>query len=59
MATYALVPVKGLSRAKTRLAGALTGDERAGLVLAMLRDVLTALRGLQTIVVSPDRKSVV
>lgn len=54
MVAYALVPVKGLSRAKTRLAGVLTVDERAGLVLAMLRDVLTALRGLKTIVVSPE-----
>lgn len=54
MATYALVPVKNLSKAKTRLAGVLTEGERAGLMLAMLRDVLTALRGLQTIVVSPE-----
>lgn len=42
--TYAIVPVKESSTAKTRLARALTRRERAGLSLAMLSDVLDALR---------------
>ena len=36
------VPVKSLSRAKTRLSPALTGLERGALTLAMLEDVLDA-----------------
>ncbi|WP_323036360.1 2-phospho-L-lactate guanylyltransferase [Pararhodobacter sp.] len=42
--TNVLIPVKDLSRAKGRLQGLLSPDERAGLALAMLRDVLTTLR---------------
>ena len=51
------VPVKPLSRAKTRLASALTPLERGALTLAMLEDVLDAtlqVAGWQTWVVSPD-----
>jgi 2-phospho-L-lactate/phosphoenolpyruvate guanylyltransferase len=51
------VPVKSLSRAKTRLSPALTGLERGALTLAMLEDVLDAalsMPGWETWVVSPD-----
>jgi 2-phospho-L-lactate guanylyltransferase len=51
------VPVKSLSRAKTRLSPALTGIERGALTLAMLEDVLDAalsVPGWATWVVSPD-----
>lgn len=41
---HAIVPVKHLSRAKMRLAPVLASDERRVLVLAMLTDVLRALR---------------
>ncbi len=42
-ATWAVVPVKDLERAKRRLAGALDPAARRGLSLAMLADVLDAL----------------
>jgi 2-phospho-L-lactate guanylyltransferase len=51
------VPVKSLSRAKTRLSPALTGLERGALTLAMLEDVLDAALSVpawETWVVSPD-----
>jgi 2-phospho-L-lactate guanylyltransferase len=51
------VPVKSLSRAKTRLRPQLTALERGALTLAMLEDVLDAAQavpGWQTWVVSPD-----
>jgi 2-phospho-L-lactate guanylyltransferase len=51
---WAVVPVKTLAQAKTRLAGVLTPEERAALCQAMLADVLHALRGaasLQRVVV--------
>jgi 2-phospho-L-lactate/phosphoenolpyruvate guanylyltransferase len=51
------VPVKSLSRAKSRLSPALTGLERGALTLAMLEDVLDAslgVAGWETWVVSPD-----
>ncbi|MFN2543841.1 MAG: 2-phospho-L-lactate guanylyltransferase [Actinomycetota bacterium] len=51
------VPVKPLSRAKTRLAKVLSPMERAALTLAMLEDVLDAAvaqPGWETWVVSPD-----
>ena len=44
MSTYAIVPVRQSSVAKTRLAGALSKKQRAALSLAMLSDVLDALR---------------
>lgn len=54
----AIVPAKALDRAKGRLAGLLSEEERRHLALAMLEDVLCSLRSvarLQTIVVvSPD-----
>lgn len=53
----AAVPVKSLSRAKTRLASELTALERGALTLAMLEDVLDAalaVAGWETWVVSPD-----
>lgn len=52
-----MVPVKSLSRAKSRLAPALTPLERGALTLAMLEDVLDAtlaVAGWDTWVVSPD-----
>lgn len=39
----AIVPVKRLASAKSRLSGVMTPQGRSGLVLAMLRDVLDAL----------------
>lgn len=51
------VPVKSLSRSKTRLSKVLTPLERGALTLAMLEDVLdSALQvpGWQTWVISPD-----
>lgn len=44
MSTYAIVPVRESSAAKTRLAGALGKKQRAALSLVMLSDVLDALR---------------
>jgi 2-phospho-L-lactate guanylyltransferase len=41
----AVVPLKNLDRAKSRLAPLLSDDERRGLVMAMLGDVLGALAG--------------
>ena len=51
------IPVKSLSRAKSRLAPVLTPLERGALSLAMLEDLLDAtltLGGWETWVVSPD-----
>ena len=51
------VPVKSLSRAKSRLSPALSDLERGALTLAMLEDVLDAslvVPGWETWVVSPD-----
>lgn len=42
---WAIVPIKSLERAKTRLASVLSADERRELMLALARDVLTALAG--------------
>lgn len=44
--TEIIVPIKNLSRAKQRLAGILSPGERAGLVLAMLEDLLTVIAAL-------------
>lgn len=49
MLTFAIVPVQESSAAKTRLVGALTKKERASLSLAMLSDVLDALRRTEEI----------
>jgi 2-phospho-L-lactate/phosphoenolpyruvate guanylyltransferase len=43
---WVLVPLKKLRRGKERLAPALGAEERRGLVAAMARDVLAALRGV-------------
>lgn len=54
---HALVPVKALDRAKSRLTGVLTPFERRRLTLEMLERVLTALAKVPvtaTWVVSPD-----
>lgn len=55
----AIVPVKELDVAKSRLAAALAPDERQRLMLAMLSDVLLALRRCssvaRTVVVTSDR----
>ena len=51
------IPVKPLTRAKTRLSSDLTALERGGLTLAMLEDVLDAalaVPGWETWVVSAD-----
>ncbi len=40
---WAVVPLKQLEQAKARLASVLSADERRALMLAMARDVLTAL----------------
>ncbi|HEY7755310.1 MAG TPA: 2-phospho-L-lactate guanylyltransferase [Actinomycetota bacterium] len=51
------IPVKALSRAKSRLAPVLSPLERGALTLAMLEDVLDAMEavaGWETWVVSPD-----
>ena len=40
--TEIIIPIKNLSRAKQRLAGVLSPCDRAGLVLAMLEDLLSA-----------------
>jgi 2-phospho-L-lactate guanylyltransferase len=52
-----VVPVKSLSRTKTRLSATLTPLERGALTLAMLEDVLDATLdapGWETWVISPD-----
>ncbi|MBX6771060.1 MAG: 2-phospho-L-lactate guanylyltransferase [Chloroflexi bacterium] len=54
----AIIPVKHLDRAKSRLADQLSPVERAGLVLALLEHVLDAVRRAPSVdrclVVSPD-----
>jgi 2-phospho-L-lactate guanylyltransferase len=54
----AIVPVKGLGEAKSRLAPVLTPDERAGLVREMLERVLAACEGssaiTRTLLVTPE-----
>jgi 2-phospho-L-lactate guanylyltransferase len=47
--TWALVPLKNLDQAKQRLEPALSEDQRRNLVLAMARDVLTALENSASI----------
>jgi 2-phospho-L-lactate guanylyltransferase len=46
---WAIVPAKTLEQAKTRLAQVLSPDERRRVSLAMLRDVLSALRGAENL----------
>ncbi len=54
MKTYAIVPVKELDRAKSRLSECLDKEGRKGLLFAMLEDVLSALVDIPTIVISPE-----
>jgi 2-phospho-L-lactate guanylyltransferase len=57
MSTFAVVPVKTLLKSKTRLSSFFTLQERPQFTLAMLEDVLNALKSSnvrRTIVVSPD-----
>ena len=54
-----LVPVKDLTRAKTRLAGLLTPEERRGLAHTMLRGVLTGIAAVESTLDSPFRRTVV
>jgi len=60
MVTWAVIPVKRLSEAKSSLSGALGPEQRKRLVLAMLADVLKAVHQASSIasaiVVSPDEK---
>ena len=54
---YAIVPVKHLATSKSRLAAILTPEERKSLTLAMLKDVINAIKGSmiqETIVVGSD-----
>lgn len=44
--TEIIIPIKPLPFAKERLAGHLSADGRAGLVLAMLEDLLTTITGI-------------
>ena len=58
MRVHALIPVKELAQAKSRLTPPFTGDERAALVLAMLYHVILAAQECdllaRIIVISPD-----
>jgi 2-phospho-L-lactate guanylyltransferase len=54
MKTFAIVPVKDLDKAKSRLSAHLTSEQRKGLFLAMLDDVLNALSQLPIIVICPE-----
>lgn len=51
MKVFALIPVNKLSDAKTRLSKKFSGEERAELVMCMLRDVLSSVSGLVEIVI--------
>ena len=51
---FTVIPVNKLSEAKTRLSGILSREHRGELVKNMLQDVLKALEGVETIVVSPS-----
>lgn len=59
--TIAIVPVKGLDRAKRRLAGGLGPGARGALAKAMLQDVVGALRSVAEIdaiaLVTPDDRT--
>lgn len=58
MSTWAIVPVKRLSEAKSSLKPALTSEQRREFALSMLKDVLGAVKRAQSVagvlVVSPD-----
>ena len=56
--TWALVPIRGLETAKTRLGGGLDAEERRDLVIRMLEQTLVATRDARrvtgTIIVTMD-----
>ena len=54
MAVYAVIPVKNLNESKQRLSSVFSPQERKQLTLAMLTDVLTAVKGsnIRKIVIS-------
>jgi len=54
---YAIIPVKSLADAKTRLAKALTTNERKKLMMRMFRHVFTLCSslGMKCLVISPDK----
>lgn len=58
MRIHALIPVKELAQAKSRLTPPFNADERAALVLEMLHHVIVAAQGCESLaritVVSPD-----
>jgi 2-phospho-L-lactate guanylyltransferase len=60
MNTWAIIPVKRLSEAKSSLSGILGSKQRQQLVLSMLADVLNAVKQASSLsgaaVVSPDKK---
>lgn len=57
MQTWAIIPVKRLSEAKSGFANVFTSEQRREFVICMLKDVLNALRGVPNVlVVSPDKK---
>ena len=49
MKATAILPVKRFASAKRRLGDAITDDERHDLIVAMLRDVLTAISGARMV----------
>jgi 2-phospho-L-lactate guanylyltransferase len=49
MAMWLLIPIKSLEHSKQRLAGVLPAAERRELALAMLQDVLQAVRGASSV----------
>lgn len=56
---WGLIPLKALNFAKQRLAGSLAPEERAGLFMSMVKDVLRALEAARsisrTVIVTADR----
>jgi 2-phospho-L-lactate guanylyltransferase len=61
MSTWAIIPVKPLNRAKSRLADVLTPEQRQQLAESMFRHVLETVRGVPqiigTLVISRDSKA--
>jgi 2-phospho-L-lactate guanylyltransferase len=53
MKPFAIVPVKELDKCKSRLSEHLSSEDRRGLLLAMLEDVLSAL-SFPAVVISPE-----
>ncbi|MFQ5801135.1 MAG: 2-phospho-L-lactate guanylyltransferase, partial [Candidatus Hydrothermarchaeales archaeon] len=55
--TFAIVPIKELDKAKSRLSSVFKPEQRNSLLLAMLEDVLSALTDVTSIVISPEELS--